>query len=82
MTEQELRSRLIGLTDAIPDETHRSFLSAASPGKDEIRMKKRISFGLIIAILVSLAALASDTLSIRQRTSRRNTQFISCTGHG
>jgi len=67
MTEQELRSRLIGLTDAIPDETHRSFLSAASPGKDEIRMKKKISFGLIIAILVSLAALAFAATELTQK---------------
>ena len=36
MTEQELRDRLNSLTEAIPDETHRSFLMAASPGKDEI----------------------------------------------
>ena len=58
MTEQELRNRLNSLTEAIPDETHRSFLMAASPGKDEIIMKKKISVGLIIAILVSLAAIA------------------------
>jgi hypothetical protein len=31
---------------------------AASPGKDEIVMKKKLSVGLIIAILVSLAAIA------------------------
>ena len=58
MTEQELRDRLNSLTEAIPDEAHRSFLMAASPGKDEIIMKKKISVGLIIAILVSLAAIA------------------------
>ena len=38
MTEQELRDRLNSLTEASPDETHRSFLMAASPGKDEIVM--------------------------------------------
>ena len=38
MTEQELRDRLNSLTEAIPDETHRSFLMAASPGKDETVM--------------------------------------------
>ena len=58
MTEQELRDRLNSLTEAIPDEAHRSFLMAASPGKDEIIMKKKVSVGLIIAILVSLAAIA------------------------
>ena len=58
MTEQELRDRLNSLTEAIPTETHRSFLMAASPGKDEIVMKRKISVGLIIAILVSLAAIA------------------------
>ena len=58
MTEQELRTRLNDLTDEIPAETHRAFLSAVSPGKEEIVMKKKISIGLIIAILVSLAAIA------------------------
>ena len=58
MTEQELCDRLNSLTEAIPAETHRSFLMAASPGKDEIVMKKKMSAGLIIAILVSLAAIA------------------------
>ena len=58
MTEQELRDRMNSLTEAIPDETHRSFLMAASPGKDETVMKRKISVGLIIAILVSMAAIA------------------------
>ena len=34
MTEQELRSRLENLAGEIPAETHRAFLSAASPGKE------------------------------------------------
>lgn len=58
MTEQELRTRLNNLTGEIPAETHRAFLSAVSPGKEEVVMKKKISIGLIIAILLSLAALA------------------------
>ena len=58
MTEQELRTRLNDLTSEIPAETHRAFLSAVSPGKEEVVMKKKISIGLIIAILVSLAAIA------------------------
>ena len=41
MTEQELRDRLNSLTEAIPDETHRSFLMVASPGKDETVMKRK-----------------------------------------
>jgi len=58
MTEKELRERLVQLTNEIPDETHRAFLSAASPGKEGIMMKKKISFGLVIAILISLMAIA------------------------
>ena len=58
ITEHELRTRLNDLTSEIPAETHRAFLSAVFPGKVEVVMKKKISIGLIIAILVSLAAIA------------------------
>ena len=58
MTELELRTRLNNLTGEIPAKTHCAFLSAASPGKEESIMKKKISAALIVAILVSLATLA------------------------
>ncbi len=51
MTEQELRSRLESLTGEIPAETHRAFLSAASPGKEAKVMKKKISAGLVFALV-------------------------------
>ena len=67
MTEQELRTRLNNLTGEIPAETHRAFLSAVSPGKEEVVMKKKISIGLIIAILVSLAAIAFAATELTQK---------------
>ena len=67
MTEQELRTRLNDLTGEMPSETHRAFLSAASPGKEEVVMKKKISIGLIIAILVSLAAIAFAATELTQK---------------
>ena len=67
MTEQELRTRLNNLTGEIPAETHRAFLSAVSPGKEEIAVKKKISVGLIIVILVSLAAIAFATTELTQK---------------
>ena len=67
MTEQELRTRLNNLTGEIPAETHRAFLSAVSPGKEEVIMKKKISVGLIIVILVSLAAIAFATTELTRK---------------
>ena len=67
MTEQELRTRLNNLAGEIPAETHRAFLSAVSPGKEEVVMKKKISIGLIIAILVSLAAIAFAATELTQK---------------
>ncbi len=59
MTEQELRSRLESLTGDIPAETHRAFLSAASPGKEAKVMKKKISTGLVFALVLVLLAAAA-----------------------
>jgi len=67
MTEQELRDRLNSLVDVIPNETHRSFLMAVSPRKEEIVVKKKISVGLIFAILVSLVAIAFATTELTQK---------------
>ena len=67
MTEQELRTRLNKLAGEIPAETHRAFLSAVSPGKEVVVMKKKISISLIIAILVSLAAIAFAATELTQR---------------
>ena len=67
MTEQELRIRLNDLTGEIPAETHRAFLSAVSPGKEEVVMKKKISIGLIVVILVSLAAIAFATTELTRK---------------
>ena len=67
MTEQELRDRLKSLTGSeIPAETHRAFLSAVSPGKETKTMKKKISAGLVFAlvlILVTVAAIATGIVS-------------------
>ena len=62
MTEQELRERLNRMTGEIPAETHRAFLSAACPGKEATIVKKKISAGLVFAlvlILVTVAAIAA-----------------------
>ena len=67
MTEQELRERLNSLTGPeIPAETHYAFLSAVSPGKETKTMKKKISAGLVFAlvlILVAVAAIATGVVS-------------------
>ena len=66
MKEQELRERLNSLTGPeIPAETHYAFLSAVSLGKDGKIMKKRVSAGLVIAIillLITAAAIATGML--------------------
>ena len=60
MTERELRERLNSLAgNGIPAETHRAFLSAVSPGKEKIRMKKKISAGLVFALILVLLAVAA-----------------------
>lgn len=60
MTERELRERLNSLAgNGIPAETHRAFLSAVSPGKEKIRMKKKISAGLVFALILALLAVAA-----------------------
>ena len=62
MTEQELRERLNRMTGEIPAETHRAFLSAACPGKEARIVKRKISAGLVFAlvlILVTVAAIAA-----------------------
>ena len=64
MTEQELRSRLESLTGEIPAETHRAFLSAASPGKEAKVMKKKISAGLVFALVLALLAVAAIAAGI------------------
>ena len=66
MTEQELRKRLSNLTGNMPDETHRAFLSAVSPGKEEVFMKKKFSAVLVIVILLSLVTLAFAANEILQ----------------
>ena len=58
MTEKELRNNLNNLTCQIPDETHRSFLMAVSSGKENVIMKKKLSVGLVFAILISLVTIA------------------------
>ena len=64
MTEQELRSRLENLAGKIPAETHRAFLSAASPGKEAKVMKKKISAGLVFALVLVLLAVAAIAAGI------------------
>ena len=70
MTEQELRKRLINMTyKEIPAETHRAFLSAISPGKeDEGIMKEKLSFSFVsvIAILLLLGAVAYAATEVYQ----------------
>ena len=64
MTEQELRNRLENLAGEIPAETHRAFLSAASPGKEAKVMKKKISAGLVFALVLVLLAVAAIAAGI------------------
>ncbi|MBR2602802.1 MAG: hypothetical protein IKE08_08965 [Clostridia bacterium] len=82
MTEHELRTRLNDLTSEIPAETHRAFLSAVFPGKVEVVMKKKISIGLIIAILVSLAAIAFAATELTQKFISVNWQGETATEPG
>ena len=65
MTERELRDRLNSLAGTeIPAETHRAFLSAALPGKEEMKMKKKISAGLVFALILLLIAVAAIAAGI------------------
>ena len=59
MTERELRIRLNNLTGEIPAETHRAFLSAVSPGKEEIAVKKKISAALILCVVLGLSLIGT-----------------------
>jgi len=59
MKESELRSRLESMAGEMPEETHRAFLTAAAPAKEEVIVKKKMSTGLVIAIaLISVALVA------------------------
>lgn len=64
MTEQELRNRLEQMTHSIPEETHRAFVTAAVPGKEEIIMKKKISFGMVFAIVLIVLTLTACAAGI------------------
>ena len=64
MTEQELRNHLEQMTHSIPDETHRAFVTAAVPGKEEIIMKKKISFGMVFAIVLIVLTLTACAAGI------------------
>ena len=69
MTEKELRDNLNNLTSQIPDETHRSFLMAVSSGKENVIMKKKLSVGLVFAILISLVTIAFAATELAQTFS-------------
>ena len=64
MREQELHDRLKRLTGEMPAETHRIFLSAACPGKEAPIMKRKISAGLVFALVLILAAAAAIATGI------------------
>lgn len=71
MTEQELRERLNSLAGReIPAETHRAFLSAVSPGKETGIMKKKISAGLVFALVLALIAVAAIAAGVVSEVSR------------
>ena len=84
MTEQELRERLNRMTGEIPAETHRAFLSAACPGKEARIVKRKISAGLVFAlvlILVTVAAIAAGIVYdlkwwYGERTAETDPQFM------
>ena len=84
MTEQELRERLNRMTGEIPAETHRAFLSAACPGKEATIVKKKISAGLVFAlvlILVTVAAIAAGIVYdlkwwYGERTAETDPEFM------
>lgn len=84
MTEQELRERLNRMTGEIPAETHRAFLSAACPGKEAKIVKKKISAGLVFAlvlILVTVAAIAAGIVYdlkwwYGERTAETDPEFM------
>lgn len=52
MTEQQLREQLRELAEPVPQETHRAFVLAATSGKDEPLMKRKLSAGLILAMVL------------------------------
>ncbi len=64
MTEQEFRDRLNQLPGKIPNETHRTFLAAASPGKEGIIVKKKLSIGLIFALILAMLTLTGFAASL------------------
>lgn len=84
MTEQELRERLNRMTGEIPAETHRAFLSAACPGKEARIVKRKISAGLVFAlvlILVTVAAIAAGIVYdlkwwYGERTAETDPEFM------
>ena len=84
MTEQELRERLNRMTGEIPAETHRAFLSAACPGKEETIVKRKISTGLVFAlvlILITVAAIAAGIVYdlkwwYGERTAETDPEFM------
>ena len=84
MAEQELRERLNRMTGEIPAETHRAFLSAACPGKEARIVKRKISAGLVFAlvlILVTVAAIAAGIVYdlkwwYGERTAETDPEFM------
>lgn len=59
MTEREFRERLNRLTGESPAETHQAYLSAVLRGKDEVRVKRKISAVPVFAIVLVLLAAAA-----------------------
>lgn len=84
MTEQELRERLNRMTGEIPAETHRTFLSAACPGKEETIVKRKLSAGLafaLVLILITVAAIAAGIVYdlkwwYGERTAETDPEFM------
>ena len=65
MKEQEIRERLNSLiSPEIPAGTHYAFLSAVSQGKEGKIMKKKISAGLVFALILILVTVASIAASV------------------
>ena len=64
MTERELRERLNRMAGDVPEETHLAFTAAAVSGKERIIVKKKISAGLVFAIVLALIAAAAVAAGI------------------
>ncbi len=68
MTEQELKNRLKNMTEEMPPETQRAFMTASLHQKEEKKVKKKLSAGLILAfaliVLTMGAALAASDWDI------------------